>query len=137
MMAKRPFISNEQMIEEAKKIWADMKKSDYIEAFSGHPKIGDIDSLRKKFSSTQSWTSQEQSGVAGAEEEILKGLARGNAEYEKKFGYIFIVCATGKTAKEMLDILRDRLKNPPEKEIQNAAKEQEKILQIRLEKLMQ
>jgi 2-oxo-4-hydroxy-4-carboxy-5-ureidoimidazoline decarboxylase len=92
--------------------------------------------LRARFASTSTWTSQEQSGVQGASEEVLQGLADGNREYEHKFGFLFLVCATGKSAAEMLGLLRERMKNEPEEELRNAAAEQGKITRIRLEKLL-
>ncbi|HUP57055.1 MAG TPA: 2-oxo-4-hydroxy-4-carboxy-5-ureidoimidazoline decarboxylase, partial [Bdellovibrionota bacterium] len=94
-----------------------------------HPKIGDREELRKKFS--------EQAGVAQASEATLQALAQGNADYEKRFGFIFIVCATGKSADEMLQILNARLPNAPEQELRIAAEEQGKITRIRLKKLIE
>jgi 2-oxo-4-hydroxy-4-carboxy-5-ureidoimidazoline decarboxylase len=108
-----------------------------LEAFSAHPKIGDINSLRAKYSATRDWSKGEQSGVDSAQEAVLEGLARGNADYEKRFGHIFIVCATGKTAAEMLDILQGRIGNDSAEELKIAAHEQSKITKIRLEKLCQ
>jgi 2-oxo-4-hydroxy-4-carboxy-5-ureidoimidazoline decarboxylase len=91
--------------------------------------------LRAKFQATHVWSSGEQSGVSAASDETLRQLAAGNQAYLDKFGYIFIVCATGKTAAEMLEILNSRLPNSPEQEILIAAAEQEKITAIRLRKL--
>ncbi len=115
--------------------WAECSREDYLEAFSHHPKIGDVSTLKEKFASTSAWASTEQSGVNHAHEEILQALADGNEQYEQKFGYIFIVCATGKSADEMLALLKSRLGNSPEEELQIAAVEQNKITKIRLEKL--
>ena len=91
----------------------------------------------KKFTNTAAWASGEQSGVNTATDEIIKLLSEGNRLYEEKFGYIFIVCATGKSAIEMLNLLNERLKNNPEEEIQIAADEQTKITKLRIEKLLQ
>ncbi|MFC0181363.1 2-oxo-4-hydroxy-4-carboxy-5-ureidoimidazoline decarboxylase [Pseudarcicella hirudinis] len=117
--------------------WFNCTEKDWLEAFTHHPKIGDIDALKKKFVSTAGWASGEQKGTSDASQEVLESLAEGNEEYEKKFGYIFIVCATGKTAPEMLKLLQDRLPNDPATEIGIAMAEQNKITKLRLEKLLQ
>lgn len=115
--------------------WAQCDEEDYLEAFMQHPKIGDKNLLREKFAATSAWASNEQSGVNTASDDIIDALAKGNEDYEEKFGFIFIVCATGKSASEMLWLLESRLPNDPEKEIEIAAGEQAKITRIRLEKL--
>ncbi len=134
--AGRPFASSEALMKTADSVWHGMEPADILEAFTHHPKIGDVAGLRKKFAATAAWASGEQSGVNSAAEATIQGLAQGNAEYEAKFGYIFIVCATGKTADEMLAILRSRLGNDPHHELANAAEEQRKITRIRLEKML-
>jgi 2-oxo-4-hydroxy-4-carboxy-5-ureidoimidazoline decarboxylase len=136
MAAGRPYMGEDELFHYSDKIWFDLGKEDWLEAFSHHPKIGDIESLSKKFADTKQWAEGEQSGVNAASREILQELADGNQAYEDKFGYIFIVCATGKTAGEMLEILKERLNNTPETEIKTAMKEQNKITHIRLEKLL-
>lgn len=115
--------------------WAQCDEDDYLEAFTHHPKIGDKNLLREKFAATSAWASNEQSGVNTATDDVIDALAKGNTDYEEKFGFIFIVCATGKSASEMLWLLESRLPNDPEKEIEIAAAEQAKITRIRLEKL--
>lgn len=122
----------EEMAEEQ---WYECTEQDWREAFEHHPKIGDINSLKEKFSNTVEWASNEQLGVDSAAENTLLALATANKDYENKFGYIFIVCATGKSAVEMLEILNSRLLNLPEEEIEIAAEEQFKITRLRLEKL--
>ena len=114
--------------------WYHCNKEDWKEAFRHHPKIGDLDSLRKKFSSDK-FAGNEQAGINDAGESVLHALAKANTLYENRFGYIFIVCATGKSAKEMLEILHSRLNNHPEEEIKIAMAEQNKITMIRLKKL--
>jgi 2-oxo-4-hydroxy-4-carboxy-5-ureidoimidazoline decarboxylase len=136
MVQRRPFRSAGDLFEAADQIWYNLSPGDWREAFSHHPKIGDLESLKRKFASTRQWSAGEQSGVDGAPEEVLQALAAGNKEYERKFGYIFIVCATGKTAAEMLSLLQERLGNDPETEILTAMREQSKITRIRLEKLL-
>jgi 2-oxo-4-hydroxy-4-carboxy-5-ureidoimidazoline decarboxylase len=136
MQALFPVKSREELLKKAEKVWYNCSEVDWREAFQHHPRIGDLDSLRKKFAATKQWAAGEQSGVNAATGEILTELAAGNESYEKKFGYIFIVCATGKSAGEMLDLLKGRLDNTPEEEIKIAMGEQSKITRIRLEKLL-
>ncbi len=136
MMAYFPADSMEGLLEQAEEIWYECSEDDWKEAFAHHPKIGDVESLTKKFASTAQWASGEQSGVNTAATGTITALAEGNRLYEEKFGYIFIVCATGKSAEEMLTLLRDRLTNDPEKEIKIAAAEQNKITKLRLQKLI-
>lgn len=135
-----PFIPADdivELLEDAEEQWWKCTPGDWKEAFSHHPKIGDRASLEKKFGNAAQWSANEQSNVAGASKEILEALAKGNQEYETKFGYIFIVCATGKSAAEMLVLLQSRLPNDPEQEIEIAADEQNKITKLRLEKLLE
>lgn len=131
-----PFEDLVELLNDAEEQWYECSPEDWKEAFSHHPKIGDIDSLKEKFASTANWAMGEQSGTNIASEETISALAKGNKEYEAKFGYIFIVCATGKSADEMLDILESRLPNDPQEEIGIAADEQNKITRLRLEKLL-
>ncbi len=113
-----------------------MERVDILEAFSHHPRIGDVDSLRKKFATTADWATSEQSGAQAASEAVLRDLAQGNRDYEARFGHIFIVCATGKSAAEMLALLRARIDHAPDVELRIAAAEQEKIAHLRLDKLL-
>jgi 2-oxo-4-hydroxy-4-carboxy-5-ureidoimidazoline decarboxylase len=136
MLEQRPFEDETELLAAASRLWNQLGPDDWKEAFSHHPKIGDINSLRKTFAATSAWAEGEQSGVHGASEETLGMLAESNAEYERRFGYIYIVCATGKSAGEMLALLVERLKNNPETELSVAATEQLKIIHIRLEKLL-
>jgi 2-oxo-4-hydroxy-4-carboxy-5-ureidoimidazoline decarboxylase len=137
MLRSYPFISLEDVKKKAEMIWHEQcTEEDWLEAFAHHPKIGDAKSLQEKFASTKDWAGAEQAGVNAAGSKIIKDLANQNKEYEDKFGFIFIVCATGKTAEEMLDILRQRLPNSYDSEIKIAMEEQNKITQIRLEKLL-
>lgn len=131
-----PFSNKESLFEKADEIWNSLKPRDWLEAFQHHPKIGDINSLKEKFASTAKWAAGEQASVQQASHDVIKALAEGNREYEAKFGYIFIVCATGKSAEEMLQLLKARLPNKAEVEIGIAAAEQAKITRLRLEKLL-
>lgn len=137
MAARRPYASLDAVLQTADEVWAKMDRADFLEAFSHHPKIGDVASLRAKFAATANWAAGEQAGVQAASEDVLRQLAEGNELYEKRFGYIFIVCATGKSASEMLALLRERLRNRADQEIRIAAGEQAKITRIRLGKLFQ
>lgn len=116
--------------------WSQMSKADILEAFSHHPQIGaDPEKLKARFQHTHQWSANEQSGMSQANEAVIQRLASGNAMYLERFGYIFIVCATGKSAQEMLDLLEARVNNDPIEELQIAAGEQAKITKLRLEKL--
>lgn len=136
MVASRPYPSAQAIIEAADEKWRGLEKSDYLEAFDGHPKIGDMGSLKAKYANTKELAAGEQSLVEIASEEIIQALSDGNSSYQEKFGFIFIVCATGKSAAQMLSLLEARLPNTREDELINAAEEQRKIFQIRLEKLL-
>lgn len=131
MMAHFPFISEKQLVDLSAKIWYDeCTESDWRESFTHHPKIGDVKSLTEKFAG------KEQAGVAVASTQTIEALAKANTDYEAKNGFIFIVCATGKSADEMLQILLDRLKNTPEEELHIAMGEQQKISIIRFKKML-
>ncbi len=136
MASSRPFRSEQDLYDAADRVWESLTSEDWLEAFGHHPRIGDVEGLRSKFATTRAWASNEQAGAAVASDEVLEALAAGNRAYEERFGYIFIVCATGKGADEMLAILRDRLDNDPKTELPVAAREQSKITRLRLEKLL-
>ena len=131
-----PFEQKADLFEIAEDVWYHCDREDFLEAFEHHPKIGDINSLKEKFANTSQWASGEQADVHKAKSNVLESLAKGNVDYENKFGYIFIVCATGKSAEEMLELLNERLINEPEEEMMIAMEEQNKITKIRLEKLL-
>ena len=132
-----PISNAETLMDEAKTKWNSLREADWREAFAHHPKIGgNVVALREKFASTSAWAEGEQASVKEASQATLEALAAGNEDYERKFGYLFIVCATGKTADEMLALLQARLPNKPEDEIVIAMREQDKITRIRLEKLI-
>ena len=126
-----------ELLEDAEEQWFKCSEEDWKEAFAQHPKIGDVESLQKKFASTAQWASAEQAGVNSASQQTLEALTEANKKYEDKFGYIFIVCATGKSAEEMLGILNERLLNDPKDEIEIAADEQNTITKLRIEKLLE
>ena len=133
---QRPFKNLDDFFSLQEKSWLALEKKDFLEAFDGHPKIGDVSSLKKKYAHTKDLAEGEQSGVNSASDEVVSELSKLNLEYDDKFGYIFIVCATGKSALEMLNLLKERIENDPEFELRIAAIEQAKITKIRLEKLL-
>lgn len=137
MLTAAPYRSEEELFDVAKKSWQECGEEDWLEAFRHHPKIGDLDSLRKKFATTGHLAGQEQAAVSLGSEETLLALQAGNETYEKKFGFIFIVFATGKSADEMLDLLEQRILNDRATELCNAAAEQHKITMLRLKKLLE
>ena len=137
MLASRPFPDRRALHAAADECWDALDERDVHEAFTHHPRIGDVSALRAKFATTAAWAGREQAGAAEADEATLLALAEGNRDYEARFGYIFIVCATGKTATEMLALLRERLPNDAASELRVAAAEQAKIMHLRLDKLLE
>ena len=136
MVEGSPYKDLPALREAARTAWEKMERQDILEAFDHHPRIGaDIQALRKKFKSTAALSESEQSSVADASEQTLLALRDGNKKYEDRYGHIFIVCATGKSAQEMLELLEARMDNEPDHELQIAAAEQAKITQIRLENI--
>ncbi len=136
LVRKRPFSTLLELQECGAQLFLEKGEACWLEAFSGHPKIGDASSLQKKYQSTAETAKGEQSGVRGAAGATLERLASQNQAYERKFGFIFIVFATGKSAEQMLAILETRLLNSREEELRNAAAEQIKITKLRMEKLL-
>jgi OHCU decarboxylase len=136
MTEARPFGDIAGLLDEAAQIWRSLDAADWLEAFAAHPKIGARQTAPKQTAQSAQWSRGEQSGAQSAGDSVLDALAEANRLYERKFGYIFIVCATGKSAEEMLEICRRRLNNDSETELQIAAEEQRKITEIRLKKLL-
>jgi 2-oxo-4-hydroxy-4-carboxy-5-ureidoimidazoline decarboxylase len=131
-----PVENESSLLTEANRIWVQCSKQDWLEAFAHHPKIGDIGFLKEKYAGSGAWAAAEQSAIKQTSAAVLEALAAGNTAYEDKFGYIFIVCATGKSATEMLDLLTARLKNTAAEEIYIAMREQSNITALRLQKLL-
>jgi OHCU decarboxylase len=136
MVASRPFASADQLIELAETIWWELAEQDWLEAFRSHPRIGERKAEAAQTQRERGWSAGEQAGVSLAAPDTLQALARGNREYEERFGYIYIVCASGRSADEMLSFLRQRLHHTPEEELPVAAAEQARITRLRLEKLL-
>ena len=136
MLRRRPFASAEELHVVSVAAWRTLDRVDVLEAFSHHPDIGaDPQALRERFANTAAWSASEQSGLSAASAETLEALRDANARYRARFGYGFIVCASGKSASEMLATLQARLQHAAEAELRVAAAEQAKITRIRLEKL--
>jgi 2-oxo-4-hydroxy-4-carboxy-5-ureidoimidazoline decarboxylase len=134
MAARRPFRDVASLGAASDETWRDLTESDWMEAFRSHPRIGESSKPGSSADQSSAWSVQEQEKAGNAGDEVKIGLAEGNREYEQKFGRIFIVCATGKSAPEILHILRRRLQNDTTTELHEAAEEQRQITQIRLGK---
>ena len=132
MLARRPFDGEDAALTAAREDWVRLSPDDWREAFLHHPTIGDREALGARFPLTHQLSTREQAGVAAAGDAVLDSLAEGNKQYQRKFGYIFIVCAAGKRADEMLALLEARLQNDPDTEIRVAGAEQAKITAMRL-----
>ena len=135
MLAARPFADDDALFAACGLAAAKLDEADWLEAFAAHPLIGDVDTLRAKYAATKHLAAGEQAGVDVASDATLRELAKLNRDYAARFGFIFIVFATGKTADQMLAILKSRIDNSREQELANAAAEQLKITRLRLEKL--
>ncbi len=131
MLALRPFEGVETLSLTADEVWSTMEEADWLEAFACHPRIGERKAVETQ---ADAWSEQEQSSAAIAADTVLAELATGNAAYEERFGFTYIVCATGKSAEELLAILKRRLNNDRESELREAAEQQRQITQIRLGK---
>jgi OHCU decarboxylase len=137
LLARRPFGDAAELLTAADEVWRGLSARDWLEAFAAHPRIGGREgAARAQHRQAEGWSEQEQSGARRAAPATLDELAAANRAYEEKFGHIFIVCATGKTAAEMLALLQARLSNEADTELRTAAEEQPKITRLRLEKLL-
>jgi OHCU decarboxylase len=136
MAAKRPFADEAALLFASDETWLNLAPSDWTEAFHSHPRIGESRASHASRRSIE-WSAKEQQNVTQAETAVKTALADANEEYERRFKHIFIVCATGKSATEILGILRRRLENSSEEELLEAAEQQRQITQIRLKKWLQ
>jgi len=136
LTSARPFASLNELFAAAERVWWSLDSQDWLEAFHGHPKIGEKKAAAPTAVEAQQWSEDEQSGIRDSAQQTLDALAKLNQTYEEKFGYIFIVCASGKSSEEMLEVLRERLKNSRDEELRIAAAEQAKITRLRLQKLV-
>ena len=137
MTEARPFSSWDELSSKADEIWWELGEHDWLQAFRAHPKIGEKKAEATQSTQAQQWSANEQSESQKAAAETKEALADANREYEQRFGFIFIICATGKSAEEILAALNARVKNDSETELRIAAEEQRKITQLRLRKLLE
>lgn len=136
MVGARPFDAMEQVFAAAERAAESLDAADWREAFAGHPRIGETRASGPVQAATSAMSQREQAGMAGASEAVREEFSRGNAEYERRFGHVFLICATGRSAGEMLEQLRARLRNTPDAEFANAVSEQRKITRLRLARLL-
>ena len=132
----RPYSTLETLITHADLVWWTLTNFDWLEAFRSHPRIGEKKASDKVSAQSQQWSGQEQSGVSSAPQTTADSLAELNRVYEQRFGFIFIICASGKTSEEMLAALNERLQHDSDTELRLAAAEQAKITSLRLKKLL-
>ena len=137
MAEARPFTSVESLLTKADEAWQSLSETDWLEAFRAHPKIGERKAAASQSPQAANWSAQEQSQAQQAGDETKTAIAQGNELYEARFGFIFIVCASGKSADEILSSLTERLANHAGTEMRIAAEEQRKITQLRLQKLLE
>ena len=134
---QRPYATLEQLLARSNEVWWDLEPSDWLEAFRSHPKIGEKKAASSVAAQSQQWSAQEQRGVETAREDAIEKLARLNQLYEEKFGFIFIVCATGKSTDEILALLEERMENEAAAELRIAATQQATITELRMRKLIE
>lgn len=137
MVSARPFGSRDAVLTEADRIWTSLDASDWLEAFAHHPRIGERTGAVPQGELGGEWSEEEQAGIDDADDDAHRVLATLNQEYERRFGFIYIVCATGKTPEEMMELAGQRLRNDGATELRLAADEQRKITRIRLQKLLE
>jgi OHCU decarboxylase len=133
----RPLNNLEQLLRTSDDIWWGLEPADWLEAFSHHPKIGEKRAAQAVHADSRRWSEEEQSNARLMDEATMLDLINANHEYERKFGFIFIVCATGKSTEEMLGLLKERLRNNADQELRVAAEEQRRITNLRLKKLLE
>jgi 2-oxo-4-hydroxy-4-carboxy-5-ureidoimidazoline decarboxylase len=136
MLARRPFGSRDQLFKAATQVAGTLTEADWLEAFSHHPRIGQRISNAVVSTTAESWSTGEQSAASNATIAVRAALANANAEYEERHGFIFIICASGRSAEEILAAVRSRMHNQRADEILIAANEQQQITRLRLEKLI-
>lgn len=137
MTEARPFANVEEVSSTADQIWLSLGEDDWLEAFRAHPKIGERKAAAAQSQQAASWSAQEQSQAQQAADETKAAIAEGNRVYEDRFGFIFIICASGKSAGQILSALNERLAHDAKTEMSIAAGEQQRITRLRLEKLLQ
>jgi allantoicase len=136
MVTRRPFASAADALDAADAVWRELPPEQWLEAFRAHPEIGGAEAEAGQDARARGWSAAEQAGVGGAATETRAALAAANRAYRERFGHIYVVCATGRGAEEMLSLCQERLANDPETELATAGEEQRKITRLRLEKLL-
>jgi 2-oxo-4-hydroxy-4-carboxy-5-ureidoimidazoline decarboxylase len=136
MLARRPLATLGALLVAADDVWWSLGREDWLEAFAHHPRIGESAAAASPGARARGWSADEQRGVTASADEIRQAIAIGNEEYERRFGYIYLVSAAGRGAAELLTLLRQRLTNDPATELRVAAAEQAKITALRLKKLL-
>jgi OHCU decarboxylase len=130
----RPFATSQELFDASDRVWLGLAPEDWDEAFRSHPRIGQRKAPTGATKQSAAWSREEQNGIDEESAATLAELVRGNEEYEARFGRVFLVCATGKSAAEMLEMLKIRLQNDPPTELHEAAEQQRQITQLRLRK---
>lgn len=136
MTNARPFAQPTDIFTASDECFLQLTEADYLIAFAGHPQIGNLQTLQEKYANTSESASHEQSAMSNAQTSVLEKMHSLNIKYLEKFGFIFIVCASGKSAQQMLDLIKSRINNDQQTELAIASNEQAKITHIRLEKLL-
>lgn len=136
MAAVRPLEDEDSLLAASDKIWTSLTEDHRMEAFAHHPRIGHSVAPSTAPTRSAQWSTEEQQKVGAAEDNVLAALAEGNRAYEERFGRIFIVCAAGKSADTILDILQRRLRNDEQTELEESAEQQRQITSLRLKKWM-
>jgi 2-oxo-4-hydroxy-4-carboxy-5-ureidoimidazoline decarboxylase len=134
MAALRPLPNEPAVLDASDDIWRKLSEADWTEAFHSHPRIGESRAERPVHARSATWSAKEQQEVSAADDAVKLALADANREYERRFGWIFIVCATGRTASEILEIVHRRIQNDARMELREAAEQQRQITQLRLKK---
>ncbi len=132
----RPYPTEAALYADAERVWSSLSQKDWLEAFHRHPPIGGKRAGAKQSSAASRWSAKEQSAAQKESPEVLSALSAANRAYAEKFGFVFLICATGKTSEEILQSLQQRMSNDLETEIRIAVEEQSKIMRLRLEKLL-
>ena len=136
MVARRPFETLGELLRASDEVCGELSPTDWLEAFAHHPRIGETKAAAATAASAQRWSAAEQAGAAASAADVKDALAEANRAYEARFGFIFIICASGLNAADVLAALRERLHNDPETELRGAAEQQRQITRLRLEKLV-
>lgn len=135
MLGCRPFTDDDDVIAQAQRAWWSLGREDWLEAFAHHPRIGQVDGRAAEATGTRAWATEEQAGALKAPEQERARFVDANRRYEERFGHVFLICATGRTAAEMYAALEQRMENDPDRELEIAAGEQAKITRLRLLRL--